>query len=85
MLTTTPDHPGEGRGPVGGALRLQTDPESDPVLKAIIDVRHKAAATFTPAFSGQRFEDFDRGLLAAFEAARAAMIATLPDGDGRGS
>lgn len=69
---------------MGDTFRLLTDPESDPILKAILAVRLKAAGTFTPEFSGQRGEDFDRGLLAAFEAARDAIIASLPDGDGRG-
>ncbi len=56
-------------------FRLRAEPESHPILKAMIDVRHRTAGTFTPEHSGQRGEDFDRGLLAAFNAARDALIA----------
>lgn len=51
--------------------------ENHPVLEAILDKRKIAAATFTPEFSGQRFEDYDRGLLAAYHAAETALKAFL--------
>ncbi|MFZ2252643.1 MAG: hypothetical protein WAW13_00545 [Minisyncoccia bacterium] len=60
-------------------FRLLTDPESDPILKAMLDVRLRAASSFTPEFSGQRFEDYDRGLLDALKAAQQAMITALAD------
>lgn len=49
--------------------------EDHPVLRAILDKRGEAARSFTPEFSGQRFEDYDRGLLAAYHAAEAALKA----------
>ncbi len=61
-------------------FRLLTDPESDPVLKAMLGVRGRAASTFTPEFSGQRFSDYDRGLLDAFKAAQKALVDALSDG-----
>jgi len=42
--------------------------ELHPLLKPIIDKRARAAGNFAPEFSGQRGQDFDRGLLCAFEA-----------------
>lgn len=59
-------------------FRLLTNPESNPVLKAMLDVRGRAARSFTPEFSGQRFYDYDRGLIDAFKAAQQAMIDQLP-------
>lgn len=47
--------------------------EEHPVLAPIIAKRAHAAANFTPEFSGQRGQDFDRGLLCAFEAVNGAL------------
>jgi len=60
------------------ALRKLVDvhrPEDNPILAAILVVRHKAAADFKdPQHQGLRGSDFDAGLLAAFHAARAALV-----------
>ncbi|MEQ6332974.1 hypothetical protein [Sphingobium sp. MK2] len=47
--------------------------EEHPVLAPIIAKRAHVAANFTPEFSGQRGQDFDRGLLCAFEAVNGAL------------
>lgn len=57
--------------------------EDHPVLRAILDKRHQAACSFTPEFSGQRFEDYDRGLIAAYKAAEEALK-TFLECDDRG-
>jgi hypothetical protein len=41
--------------------------EDHPLLAPILDKRRQAAGDFTPEFSGQRFADFDRGLMCAYE------------------
>lgn len=44
-----------------------------PVMRAILDVRHKAAASFTPEFSGLRGGDYDRGVIDCYKAVQAAL------------
>jgi hypothetical protein len=44
-----------------------------PILAAILTVRRKAATSFTPEHMGQRGEDFDAGLLAAYQSVEAAL------------
>jgi hypothetical protein len=51
--------------------------EDHPVLAAILAKRHIAASSFTPEFSGQRFEDYDRGLIDAYRAAEEALKSFL--------
>jgi hypothetical protein len=46
-----------------------------PILAAILTMRRKAATSFTPEHMGQRGEDFDAGLLAAYQAVEAALKA----------
>lgn len=52
---------------------LTQDPESVPLLDAILALRRQACATFTPEFSGLRFEDYDRAILASFHAVRKVL------------
>ena len=79
--------------PVAGIIIPKLDPvhaERHPVLAPIIEKRALAAANFSPEFSGQRGQDFDRGLLCAFEAVngqlqRMTQESTLPEPDTIGS
>lgn len=66
-----------GRETTYTEFQLLTDPESHPILKAMLDLRMRAASSFTPEFSGQRFEDYDRALLACLEAARSVLISQI--------
>lgn len=68
---------GTGEGEAYTEFQLLTDPESHPVLKAMLDLRMIAASSFTPEFSGQRFEDYDRALLACLDAVRKVLISSL--------
>ncbi|BBD98078.1 hypothetical protein SAMIE_1015790 [Sphingobium amiense] len=62
--------------------------EDHPLLAPIIEKRARAAGNFSPEFSGQRGEDFDRGLLCAFEAVNGELqrmttaLASKPGGEG---
>lgn len=47
--------------------------EEHPILAPIIEKRARAAGNFAPEFSGQRGQDFDRGLLCAFEAVNGKL------------
>ena len=47
--------------------------ERHPLLAPIIEKRAQAAGNFAPEFSGQRGQDFDRGLMCAFEAVNATL------------
>lgn len=62
--------------------------EDHPIGQAICDLRMRTVASnFAPEYSGQRGEDFDRGLLAAADAVRAVVLPTPPatsEGNNRG-
>lgn len=54
----------------------RADFEYHPLGEAILKVRRRAAGDFSPEFSGNRGADFDRGLLAAYDAVFEAFSST---------
>lgn len=48
--------------------------EGHPALQAILNVRHKAAGNFSPEFSGNRGQDYDRGVMDAYQAVYAVLF-----------
>ena len=73
----TDDQPPPAASQDGAGMRIPLlDPpraEEHPLLAPIIAKRAEAAGAFTPEFSGLRGQDFDRGLLCAFEAVNATL------------
>lgn len=56
----------------------KVDERSDPILQAIMAVRQRAASKFTPEFSGQRGEDYDRAVLDCYEAVSRVLTGAHP-------
>ena len=45
-----------------------------PALEALFALRQKNSFNFAPEFSGQRFSDYDRGLMAAYHVIRKGLL-----------
>jgi hypothetical protein len=48
--------------------------DQHPILEALIALRQKNSFNFAPEFSGQRFYDYDRGLMAAYNTIRKGLL-----------
>jgi hypothetical protein len=44
--------------------------DQHPALVALVELRQKNCFNFEPEFSGQRFSDYDRGVMAAYNTIR---------------
>ena len=48
--------------------------DQHPALEALVELRQQNCFNFAPEFSGQRFEDYDRALLAAYHTIRKGLL-----------